>query len=120
MEVILFPLAAWSPDDDARSFAADVRDAIDATVTRKVATDLMRLTSEAQLSEQLSCAKPLNVFRLTALPDAFWDALLERQAARRGGVYLPPGVVVLLKGAAMLGWRRTLRMTLPEKKERVS
>lgn len=121
--------AAWSPDDRAREFAEDVSAAIDATrlpdgsrLTRKDAAFLMRLTNKneqpnvAELSAQLSCQKPLNVFRLTALPPEFWDELYKRQAERRGGMYFTPSCVTLMRGAANLGWRTMLRMPLAEKK----
>lgn len=120
---LAFPIfaSAWIADADARRFAEDVRDAIDATMTRKEAVAYLRLTSEAQLSEQLNCQKPLNVYRLVAMPDRFWDALLDRRATRRGGMYLPPHLTTLLRGAAFLGWKRgVIRMALPEGKERMS
>lgn len=117
MNTLLFPLAVWVVDDRARAFASDVRDAIDAVLTRSEAASLMRLTNKneqpnvAELSAQLNCQKPLNVFRLTALPDAFWDALAVRQADRRGGMYLAPPVVELLRGAAKLGPKRMLKVS---------
>jgi hypothetical protein len=115
--IALCLLAAWVADERARAIAMDVRDAIDAVMTRKEAADLMRLANEQQLSEQLSCVKPLNLFRLASLPEAFWDAFQERMAARRGATYLTPSVVVLLKGAAALGHRPMLKLGAPAERQ---
>ena len=101
-------LAAWSPDDRSRALAIDVLAAIDATMTRADAVDRLRLANEAQLSEQLNCRKPLNLFRLAPLPDVFWDEFLDRLATRRGGLYIPPIAVLVLKGAAALGFRHPI------------
>lgn len=112
MECSIFG-SAWVADDDARTLARIVREALDATVTRGDALDRMRLANEAQLSEQLNCQKPLNLFRLSGLPESFWDDFQSRLAQLRGGLYLPPSVVLVLKGAAALGPHRQLRMALP-------
>lgn len=109
-------LAAWVPTEKARTLARAIADAIDATMTRKDAADRMRLTNrngepnEALLSEQLSCQKPLNLFRLAEMGEAFWDALELKLAEYRGGLYLTPGTVAVLRGASLIGRRRMLRM----------
>ncbi len=96
-----FLMLPWQADDRARAFAQDVADALDATMLRKVAADLMDI-KEPLLSKWLSADKPVNGSKLTKLSDEFWDALLERLAARRGGYYFKPDAVLLLKGAASL------------------
>ena len=115
MFVMPVVLAPWAPDDRSRAFAQDVASAIDATLTRKEAAALLQI-KEPLLSEWLSCERPLNAFRLTALPESFWHALMGRLAERRGGYYLAPDMVTLLRGAAAL--RRTplmARMTRERK-----
>lgn len=119
--MLIFSMSAWMPDDKARAFASDVRDAIDATITRKEAWSLMRLANEGDLSAQLNCQKPLNAFRLMHLPDPTIDVLLSKMSDRRGGMYLSPRFVVLLHGAAAMGNRQMVRMGLPQtEQERVS
>lgn len=116
--MFLMPMVAWTPSDAAREFAQDLRDAIDATMTRHQAALAMGLVrrdgvtpNEAELSAQLNCQKPLNVFRLTAITDvAFWDELQARIAERRGGMYLTAGFVMLLHGAATIGGKKMARM----------
>jgi hypothetical protein len=96
---LMFP--AYVVTESARELAQDVMAAIDATMPRKVAAGLMRL-SEADLSVQLSGLRPLNVYRLSWLPTEFWDVLLDHRAKRLGGLYLKGDVVAVLRGAAAL------------------
>lgn len=111
--MLLIPFRA---DTAARLFAQDVAAAIDAALTRKEAATVMGIR-EALLSEWLAASRPLNAFRLLALPAAFWNELLKRLARRRGGAYLEPEVVTLLKGAAEMK-RPMLSMTLLDIAER--
>jgi hypothetical protein len=115
--MFLFPLTAWQPDAKALAFAQDVTAAIDAVMPRKCAADLMGIR-EPLLSEWLSCLRPLNAFRLTALPSEFWTELLSRTAKRNGGLYLGPDVVTLLKGASSL--RKMAKMAPAVARERKS
>lgn len=100
-----FFMQPWTPTDAARAFAEDVAAALDAVFphNRMAAADALGLKL-ADLSQQLSCQKPLNLYRLTSpdIPDRFWDELFERRAARRGGLYLRAEIVTVLKGAASL------------------
>jgi len=111
-------LAAWVPTDGARALARVIRDAIDATMTRTEASACMRLNNEALLSEQLNCQKPLNIFRLGEMPAKFWDVCLEKLAEQQDGLYLTPGTVVVLRGAAaMSGRKRGMARMTPVRKE---
>jgi hypothetical protein len=117
MFVIPMLLTPWHADDRSRAFAQDVSAAIDATLTRKEAAALLQI-KEPLLSEWLACARPMNAFRLTALPETFWHALMVRLAERRGGYYFTPEIVTLLRGAAALK-RNVLaaRMRLPRERK---
>lgn len=97
----------WTPTDEARQFARDVADALDAAFPRNrgAQADALGLALP-DLSMQLACVKPFNAWRLTRLKgDAatkFWDALLATCAEHQGGLYLKPDLVMLLRGAAVL------------------
>lgn len=114
MSLTLVPIfaSAWVPDDKARALAQDIAAAIDGTryrnedgvliqLTRKVAAARLGI-SEQLLSEWLACVRPINLFRFTALPSAFWDSLLRELAARQGGMFLSADLVMLMRGAAMV------------------
>lgn len=95
-------LARWVPTQQARELAEDVRETLDAHYPRKVSSELLGL-KESDLSEQLNCTEPLNLYRLSALIGTpFWNALLKRFARRVGGEYLDPTTCTLLAGAAHL------------------
>jgi hypothetical protein len=100
MPMLLFPVR-YTPTDESTTLAADVAAAIDATMPRKLAAQLMGV-SEANLSHQCSGRKPLNLLRLVDLPPEFWHAFLRRIASRLGGLYVEPAMVMLLNGAAKL------------------
>lgn len=113
MFCLLMP--AYAPTQESRFLASDVASAIDSVMPRKEAAGLIGI-SEADLSLQLSGLKPMNVFRLTSLPEAFWHALLEKRAARIGGMYVRPDLVTLLQGASRL--RRGMATMRPKAAER--
>lgn len=116
MFCLLMPFAYIQTAESLR-LAVDVQAAIDATMPRKEAASLLGI-SEADLSHQLAGRKPLNLFRLTSLPDAFWHALLEKRALHHGGIYVRPDVVDLLKGAA--GLRKSMAKMAGKSAERKS
>lgn len=108
-------LIPYAPTDESALLARDVAAAIDSVLPRKVAAQTIGV-SEADLSLQLSGVKPLNIFRLTALPEAFWHALLDKRAQRIGGLYVRPDLVTLLQGASRL--RRGMATMRPRAAER--
>lgn len=110
---LLFP---WTASDAARAYAADVAEAIDRTMPRKVAASTMRIP-ESLLSEQLACVdgKQLSASRLADLPPAFHAELEAIRARRRGAVLLQPELVELLRGAAHVA-KATLRPYLTRRR----
>lgn len=99
---------AYRQTPEAERLAADIAAAIAATVyvkdgvlvqlTHKVVADIIGVT-KADLSHMLAARKPLNILRFASpeMPPEFWDALLEVRALQRGGLYVKPAVVALLK-----------------------
>lgn len=118
MFLLPFVAVAWQPTDRARVFADDVRAAIlSAGMNYSEAADAMGM-SLCDLSEALACRKPLNVFRLSDMPDTFWEAFDSRRAKRRGGMYLSADMVLLLRGATLLK-RRMLKVESVSLKRKV-
>jgi hypothetical protein len=99
--MFLFAMPAYIPTNESVRLAHDVAAAIDATMPRKVAADLIGV-SEADLSHMLAGRKPLNILRFTSppLPEEFQHALLEKRSLRVGGQYIQPELVTLLHGVA--------------------
>lgn len=112
LPILIFP---YRHTPDADQFRRDVIAALnDAQIAHKEAAALMQL-SEPVLSRQLN-GEPsthLSLWRLSALPEAFWNAFDRRRAERRGAVLLTPHLVMLLRGAANLK-REVLKARLRE------
>jgi hypothetical protein len=105
--MIIFPVfAAWvGHTDESRALANDIIGALIACGISEKAAALTMGVHPTDLSKQLAGRDPLNVWRLTALPKAFWFALLTRIAVRIGGYYLTPDLFALFKSAAAMGPR---------------
>jgi hypothetical protein len=97
-------LAAFAGHTDAsREDANALRDAIAAMGLKHAdVADGMGLSDEKQLSRQLAGSEPLNLWRLSNLPDLRnkFDAI---RAERRGAILLEPGMVALLRGLLAVG-----------------
>lgn len=110
---MILPLvaAAWVGHTSAsRAAADDVALALDAIgMKQDTAADLMGVAPE-DLSKQLAGVKPLNFWRMQALPPAFQLHYARLAMGRIGAVVLSAEERSFLLGAAQLGVKRAIRM----------
>ena len=103
--------SAWIGHTDAsRDMAQDIDRALElAGLKHDTAAGLMGLTGP-MLARQLAGAEPLNLYRLGFLPVTFHTAWLQLRAKRIGGELLPADQLALVRGAAVLGFKRMARV----------
>lgn len=112
-------LGVWTEHTDAsRVLAADVSDGLTAAGKHNQLAESVIGMSAPKLSRALNLGEPLNLWRMAALPDAFWLAFIERVAARLGAVVIRPQQVAVFYGAAELGKKRMARMGIGSGAER--
>jgi hypothetical protein len=110
---VIFAVAFTGHTDRSRALAMCIKHAIDTLGwTHEYTASLMGLRRE-ELDHQLAGRKPLNLWRLAELPDAFQAAYDARRAQLRGACVLEPPDLALIRGAAALGTRRMVKLTLP-------
>lgn len=111
---------AWAGHTEmSREMAQDIVRAFElAGLKHDTAATLMGVTLP-MLSRQLAGVEPLNVYRLGFLPIEFHVAWLQLRAKRIGGELLPADQLALVRGAAVLGFKRMARV-LPSSVERRS
>ena len=115
-----FNAAAWcGHTQESREWAEDIQSAFDAMQPRlKIESAALTMGLDREdLSKQLSGVKPLNLWRLTALPLEFHVLLFKARAARIGGAFLTADDIALIKGFVGMG-SRAAKMMLPEEQER--
>jgi len=95
-------LGAWTEHTDAsRELAADVDASLTAVGKHGHLAVTVMGTSAPKLSRAIRQGEPLNLWRLAALPDAFWLAFIERIADRIGAVVIRPQQVAVFRGFAV-------------------
>ena len=106
-----FLTAAWAGHTEmSREMAQDIARALElAGLKHSDAAARMGITLP-MLSRQLAGVEPLNVYRLGFLPIEFHAAWLQLRAKRIGGELLPADQLALVRGAAVLGFKRMTRV----------
>lgn len=112
-------LTPWAGHTDAsRELAEDMTAALaDCGLSQKTAALEMGV-HPSDLNRQMAGRDPLNLWRLTSLPGAFWVAFLARRSQRIGAALITPDQLQLLKGAAAMGPKRMAKMLVPARAER--
>jgi hypothetical protein len=93
----------------SRKIADHVEGALETEqITQKAAGVDMGLSPRdaTELSKQLAGVRPLNLWRLANLPDAFWIAFAKRILASFGYIVLAPQEREFILSAAQLGAKR--------------